>query len=133
MEQAELIPLVWQAIAAWESAGLDAARLAVLQSLSFEIADLPGQYLGWATPDRIVLDIDAAGYGWHVADGSEISNPESQMDLLTAVTHEMGHVLGLEDLDDADDLMSGVLQPGMRHLPTTADVDRVLALSGWLD
>jgi len=140
LDAADLTPLVWQAIAAWESAGLDAAGVAALHSLSFEVADLPGRYLGWATRDRIVLDIDAAGYGWYVADARgevsdefEISNLESQMDLLTAVMHEMGHVLGLADLDGEDDLMAGVLQPGTRRLPALADVDQVLAGSDWFD
>jgi hypothetical protein len=135
-----LTAVVWQAIAAWESAGLDAARLAVLQSLSFEIADLPDRYLGWATSDRIVLDIDAAGYGWYAADdeGSvgaelEISDLKTQMDLLTVVLHEMGHVLGLPDLHDEDALMAGILQPGTWRLPTAADIDRILAGGDWWD
>jgi len=140
LDAADLTPLVWQAIAAWESAGLDAASVAALQSLSFEVADLPGRYLGWATRDRIVLDIDAAGYGWYVADARgvvsdefEISDLKSQMDLLTAVMHEMGHVLGLADLVGEDDLMAGVLQPGVRHLPTLNDVDQVFFGSDWFD
>ena len=137
LDTAALTPLVWQAIAAWESAGLDAARVATLQSVWFEIADLPGSYLGWATPDRIVVDIDAAGYGWYVdgdsSSGSPLSALDSRfsMDLLTAVMHEMGHVLGLADQNDKDELMGGVLQPGTSHLPTTADVDRILAGSDW--
>jgi len=134
LDAAKLGPLVWQAIAAWESAGLDAVGAATLQSLSFEVADLPGPYLGWATQDRIVLDIDAAGHGWYVQGASEIrdreseiTDAESRMDLLTAMMHEMGHALGLVDLDGSDDLMAGVLQPGVRHLPTADDIDRVLA------
>jgi hypothetical protein len=133
LDEAALTPVVWQAIAAWESAGLDAARVAVLQSLSFEIADLPGQYLGWASSDRIVLDINAAGYGWYVAGESEISDLEFQMDLLSAVLHEMGHVLGLADLDDEAGLMAGVLQPGSQRLPTADNIDRILAGGDWLD
>ncbi|HPM85387.1 MAG TPA: matrixin family metalloprotease, partial [Candidatus Anammoximicrobium sp.] len=58
---------------------------------------------------------------------------KSQMDLLTAVMHEMGHALGLADLDGDDALMAGVLQPGTRRLPTLADVDQVLAGSDWFD
>ncbi|HPM80198.1 MAG TPA: matrixin family metalloprotease, partial [Candidatus Anammoximicrobium sp.] len=140
LDAAELGALVWQAIAAWESAGLDAAGVAALQSLSFEVTDLPGRYLGLASRDRIVLDLDAAGFGWYVADASgevsdefEISNLKSQMDLLTAMMHEMGHVLGLADLDGEDDLMAAVLQPGTRRLPTLADVDQVLASGDWLE
>jgi hypothetical protein len=133
LDEPALTRVVWQAIAAWESVGLDAARVAILQSLSVEIADLPGRYLGWAAPDRIVLDIDAAGYGWYVAGESDIANLEFQMDLLSAVLHEMGHVLGLADLDEAADLMGRVLQPGTQYLPTAAHIDRILAGDDWLD
>jgi hypothetical protein len=39
------------------------------------------------------------------------------MDLLTVVMHELGHVLGFEDLDPkAHDLMSGALDIGVRHI-----------------
>jgi len=39
------------------------------------------------------------------------------MDLLTVVMHELGHVLGLEDLDpDMHDLMSETLDAGVRQL-----------------
>jgi hypothetical protein len=39
------------------------------------------------------------------------------MDLLTAVMHELGHVLGYEDVDPAaEDLMSETLDTGVRHL-----------------
>jgi hypothetical protein len=147
LDAESLTPVVWQAIAAWESAGLDAARVATLHTVTFEIADLPGHYLAWATPDRIVLDIDAAGYGWYIDptplddeeygaisagnanSGSRPStlDPRLSMDLLTAVLHEMGHILGLADLDDEDDLMSGILQPGTRQLPTRNDIDRIFA------
>ena len=40
------------------------------------------------------------------------------MDLLTVVMHELGHVLGFEDLDpSAGVLMSGTLDSGTRRLP----------------
>jgi Matrixin len=55
------------------------------------------------------------------------------MDLLTVVLHEMGHVLGLDDLDAEGELMGGVLQPGTQHLPTHADVDAILTGGNWLD
>jgi hypothetical protein len=48
------------------------------------------------------------------------------------VLHELGHVLGLPDLDAEDELMGGVLQPGTRHLPTAGQVDSVLADGDWL-
>jgi len=132
LSMAQLEPVISQAGAWWQAAGLDAARVA---SLSISIADLPGRYLGLATQNWIVLDIDAAGYGWYIdpaPQGSGADVPEGRMDLLTAVLHEMGHVFGLDDSDDEHGLMAGVLQPGTRQLPSLADIDEVLAGEDWL-
>ena len=50
------------------------------------------------------------------------------MDLLTVVEHELGHILGLQDLDPlADSLMSGELKEGMRRSASPAEADLVLA------
>jgi len=43
---------------------------------------------------------------------------------LTAVAHEFGHILGLDDVAEGS-LMAAKLPPGLRHLP----VD--LALADW--
>jgi hypothetical protein len=46
--------------------------------------------------------------------------PAGDLDLLTAVMHEMGHQLGLGDLDaaaDSHDLMFSPLVAGERRLP----------------
>ncbi|MEI7702629.1 MAG: hypothetical protein WCK86_22735, partial [Planctomycetia bacterium] len=51
--------------------------------------------------------------------------PEGTMDLLTVLTHEMGHVLGLSDLDGQstpDSLMAGTLQPGQRRSVNAIDL-----------
>lgn len=51
-------------------------------------------------------------------------------DLLTVVIHELGHVLGLSDLDPTafpDDPMAETLAAGVRRLPSTQDVIAVLA------
>jgi hypothetical protein len=107
--------------------------------------DLPGLLLGAADRSVIYLDSNAAGYGWY-ADARPEEHDEftrtaaksfrapstspaaGRMDLLTVLTHELGHLLGLEDLDPvqaADDIMAGVLQPGVRRLPWPAAVDAV--------
>jgi hypothetical protein len=83
------------------------------------------------------LDDDAAGFGWFVDptpnDDSEFDQlvaadllqstsdqAEQHMDLLTAVMHEMGHLLGLQDEDGshtAASSMSHQLFAGTRRLP----------------
>ena len=42
----------------------------------------------------------------------------------------MGHVLGLDDLSNTQDIMSGVLTAGVRRLPTATDVSQILVGSG---
>ena len=53
-----------------------------------------------------------------------------KMDLLTVVEHEMGHELGLPDVDPTSnptDLMASTLATGVRRQPSTQDVDAVFA------
>jgi hypothetical protein len=99
-----------------------------------EIVDLPGDLLGWATPGRIQIDVDAAGHGWFVDptpyEDTEFearnesaslaarvgSEAENRVDLLTAVMHELGHLSGEMD-ETSDNLMGGLLWLGTRRLP----------------
>jgi hypothetical protein len=44
----------------------------------------------------------------------------NKVDLLTVVSHELGHELGLSDLNmltDPSNVMDGTLAPGVRRLP----------------
>ena len=131
-----LAPIVDQAAAAWAASALDQAELQRLASVQVLIADLPGARLGEASGTTITLDVDAAGYGWFVdatpeaneefepqAPGgllADASGPAAErMDLLTAVMHELGHVLGHGDLDDdllSNDVMNGWLPAGVRRM-----------------
>jgi predicted Zn-dependent protease len=53
------------------------------------------------------------------------------VDLLTVVSHELGHVLGLDDLDALSEaLMSGTLERGVRHKPGVAELDALFAKYG---
>ena len=145
---AELAKIVDAAIAQWMAAGLSSQNVAKLNKANISIADLPGSELGWTTNNGIIIDDDAAGYGWFV-DPTPNANEEygvssrgqliatdsaaaSHMDLLTVVQHELGHFLGLDDSDTASyDLMSGTLSRGLRRWPETANIDAVLATGMW--
>ena len=72
--------------------------------------------------------MDDAEFASHVSGTRRYTDPTGapagRMDLLTAVMHEMGHALGLEDSyheHDRDALMYGFLTMGERRLPTQRD------------
>jgi hypothetical protein len=127
LTQEELQPIVNEAIARWSAASISAAALQKLKAAQVSITDLPDGYLGLARADRIYVDINGAGYGWFVdstpGDDSEFGvggTAGVRMDLLTTVMHELGHLLGLHDLDDAThgvDLMAETLAVGTRKSP----------------
>jgi hypothetical protein len=145
-----LAPLVAEAIARWRGAGIDDVQLALLQSVTFEIADLDSQgFLGLAGSRRIVLDDNAAGYGWFIDptawDDDEfefIASSQRQaldgpaadnIDLLTVILHELGHVLGLGDLHPSvseHDLMTDRFSPGLRRTPDRASLDALFEQLG---
>jgi hypothetical protein len=102
-----LRPAVQEATAQWAAMGVAPDRLGFLNQVHVEIADLSGSVLGLAYSDRIVVDLDAAGYGWSVNSGG--------VDLLSAVTHEFGHVLGF-DHDQGYAVMASTLAPGTQHI-----------------
>ena len=83
-----------------------------------------------------MLDHDAAGHGWFIDDtptsseefavaadvtlvALEGSDAEGQIDLLTVILHELGHLLDLAHQDDG--LMASDLEAGIRFLPDVED------------
>jgi hypothetical protein len=108
--------IVAAAIADWEAVSPGVANR--LSQVSVRAADLPGTYLGLAYSDRILIDHDAAGHGWFTDDAAD--DRVRRIDLLTAVVHELGHVLGLADIDD-DSVMDEELSLGMRSSLTPLD------------
>jgi hypothetical protein len=139
----DLAPIVAEAIARWATVSPDAAE--TLSAVDVRIENLPGGDLGLASGHTIVIDADAAGYGWFVdatpGDDAEFdgfgqaiaSDAAGRFDLLTLVMHELGHVLGLDDLDAdvaGDNLMAALLPLGARRSPqplTSAAIDDAFA------
>ena len=143
LSMSQLQGIVDAAIAQWTAAGLSGAALERMKSVEFVIADLPGAQLGMALPNQIFIDKNAAGRGWFV-DATPRANEEfgknsragmqavrsdaiNRIDLLSVVSHELGHVAGLTDLASARaGLMSAKLATGRRVTPTASEVDAVL-------
>ncbi|MBL8825457.1 MAG: hypothetical protein JNM18_00640 [Planctomycetaceae bacterium] len=140
LTQSQLTSIVTAAITRWSDLGLNAEQLATLRNTSYVIADFGAtNLLGTAASGQVItLDDNAAGFGWFVdstplADEEfpvEISGSERRapgmrkMDLLTVVMHEMGHILGLPDIDDHDStgVMTDALAAGTRRLCTEEDL-----------
>jgi hypothetical protein len=132
VDDAMLESMVDEAIRRWDRAlALDEDVLADLSGLSFQIADLNGLILGSTDNGTIWIDRDAAGHGWFIDDTPEddaeyredgadgalsalaASNAAGAMDLLSVVTHEIGHALGF----DTHALLGDTLDAGERVLP----------------
>ena len=142
----DLAPLVTAAIARWEAAGITDAQVTALEAVQFHVTDLADNTLGLAQGFIILIDQSAAGRGWFVdltpdsdeefaADGDLLtalgnSLAAGRADLLTVIEHELGHILGLDDLDEVENrasLMYQSLGLGQRKTPALAAIDAVFA------
>jgi hypothetical protein len=128
-------PVVREAIQRFSRLGITPVQQAKLAAVEVKIADLPGDELGSTTGNQITLDTTAAELGWFIDptpdNDSEfaggVSAPEG-IDLFTVISHELGHVLGLEhDVLAGDDLQDEFLNVGVRKSPTPELIDQLLA------
>ena len=136
----DLSSLVTEAKRRWAVLGLSSTQLAALDTVTVEVADLPGTLLGDESGTHIVIDSDAAGYGWFVdhtpRSDSEFHRDASgilvahhgaaagHMDLLSALMHEFGHAAGLDH--SGGGVMADVLLAGTRSTPA-ADAGQGIA------
>ncbi len=140
--------LVAAAIDRFEAAGVSDVLLDELGSLQIHVANLANDFLGLAAPGVVILDDDAAGFGWFVdptpgddaefgADGYALTTETTgRVDLFTALLHELGHHLGLRDQDPETHpghLMTGTLNIGERRLPEQSALDILFAGDSLLD
>jgi len=120
---------------------------AALDQVTFQIVNFGDLTLGRTMGSTVLIDLDAAGWGWFVDEtpgddlefalslsdlekvALETSPAFGRMDLLTVVMHEFGHVLGLKDLaPNAAGLMSETLDAGTRVLPPDGSGDAPLVI-----
>src|SRR6185369_12973970 len=97
--------------------------------------------LGWTSQNTIWIDQTAQGYGWYtdvspsssaafaqITGTNEVQAAPSSpayghVDLLTVVTHELGHVLGFASIDSGilgHNWMTATLGTGVRRSPDAA-------------
>ena len=130
----QLAAVTDEAIRRWTLAAGEEAK-AGLSNVVWELADLSGDTLSVTSGRTVRIDRNAAGWGWFV-DGSPWDDDEflqsvaagelqarpggpadRRADLLTAVMHELGHVLDLSYGLGRGAVASDVLALGQRRLP----------------
>src|SRR5262249_33431963 len=137
LQASQLQPIIAAAIQYWTALPGYRSDTTLLAQVPFGITPLSGAQIGQTIANTIVIDPTAKGFGWFVDptpfDSTEFSKngqnmlqapafspAYGHMDLLTVVIHELGHVLGLDDINSptiANDVMDTVLAAGQRRLP----------------
>jgi len=128
LTSADLGGMLAEALNRCAGAGLSQEQLALTADTEITIADLAGTALGVTQEGGIVIDVNAAGKGWYIdetpADDFEFTDaggPDG-VDLLSVVMHEMGHIIGLEHVEDAHSVMTAELAEAERLVPNMTDI-----------
>ena len=141
LTMARLQELFDEAVARWRANGFVTVASGDLAGIAIELVDLPDGKLAQYTAGTILVDADAAGYGWYVditpasdaefARGAESflltargdSDAVGRVDLLTVLMHELGHALDLGDASRfvSTRLMSETIGLGERRLISALD------------
>ncbi len=142
LDQAEALADVARGI--WADSGVvDPVQAGGLSYIDVSVEDLGGDVLAVYDNGTIRIDDDAGGHGWFVDSTPGVSeefgpgddgwlyqatagsDAAGKIDLLTVITHEMGHALGLTDAAASEQpvhLMTGVISEGERRMPSAADI-----------
>ena len=142
----QLAPIVSEAERRWAIA--DGVQvLAAMAGVKVQVADLAGGLLGETSGKTILIDQDAAGYGWFVdptlrddAEFADVLGPHAlgalggspaanRVDLLTTVMHELGHVVGFGH-SASFDVMYPSLPLGERRLPAEGTPLAAIGVAG---
>jgi hypothetical protein len=125
LTEQELQPVLVAASKIWAGYGIDAAQLQILANADVRIVDLASNLANdllaqtYSGTNIIEIDKTARGLGWYTnVDGQPLAGT---VDLLTVVTHELGHLLGFNDIDQPGDVESAYLSPGVRQLSAAAE------------
>ncbi len=132
LSKAQVQPVLAEAISSWKAVGVNAAGIQLMEQTHIAVTDLGTSILGLEAPGEIWINSTAAGYNWYIGGGAAshqaFGNPgpgggpaAGQVDLLTVLEHELGHVLGLGDNGITGDLMDVDLGLGERRTPTALD------------
>lgn len=132
--------LAEEGIRQWRDAGISEQQVAQLEAVTYQISEMEQGYLAAVNgANLITIDSDASNTGWFLdrtpgGNGEFLStdpntgellatSPEAlgHFDLLTAILHEQGHILGLSHTDHVG-VMHGTLGTGGRFLPTPGDL-----------
>ena len=95
LSDAELAPMVAEAQARWEEALGNESLAESLVGVRVAIVDLPGDTLGVTLGNTILIDTNAAGYGWFIdltpADDSEFTNGSTPSTMPVAIVPDFVH------------------------------------------